>query len=244
MRQQPLQNTVERLRKQLLEMEGRTKPLHDTSTKLGLPFLERHFPNHSFPTGTIHEFVSTKPEHTACTSAFILALLAKLEGSTGMYVWIGKQRQIFAPSLPVFGILPQQLIFINLSKPRDILWATEEALKCKSLNGVISEVEGITFAQSQRLQLTVEKSGVTGFMLRTNAEHITATACAARWLITPIMSENEDELPGIGFARWQIALLKVRNGNTASFNMGWRNGQFYTAKKRAMPLSLSQAGGS
>lgn len=69
-----------------------------------------------------------------------------------------KTTPIIPPGLNYFGIPAHQIIFINLVKPKDILWATEEALKCQSLNGVISELEAITFAQSQRLQLTVEKA--------------------------------------------------------------------------------------
>lgn len=224
--QQPHQKfIIERLQRQILDLEGfKAEPEH-SKTKLGLNNLERNFPNQVFPTGTIHEFVSEKPEYTACTSAFISILLAKLNTSGGVYVWIGKQRQLFPAGLKNFGIQPHQIIFINLVKQKDILWATEEALKCKSLSGVISELETITFAQSQRLQLTVEKSKVTGFILRTQTEHISATACAARWQISPIASQNEDNLPGLGFATWQVNLLKVRNGSTTSCNMSYQHGE-------------------
>lgn len=216
---------IERLQRQILDLEGfKAKPEH-LKTKLGLKKLEGNFPNQVFPTGTIHEFLSGKPEYTACTSAFISTLLTKLNANNGVYIWIGKQRQLFPAGLKSFGIQPHQIIFINLVKQKDILWATEEALKCKSISGVISELEEITFAQSQRLQLTVEKSKVTGFILRTQTEHINATACAARWQITPLASENEDHLPGVGFAKWQVDLLKVRNGSSTSCIITYHHGK-------------------
>lgn len=130
------------------------------------------------------------------------------------------------------------------AKPKDILWATEEALKCQSLNGVISELEAITFAQSQRLQLTVEKSKVTGFILRTQTGPIHATPCAARWQISPIASLNLAQLPGVGFANWQVELLKVRNGNTANFSISWYNGQFHTIETPVPQPFLTHAIGS
>lgn len=237
-------NIIERLKRQILDLEGFKTAQGQPQHKIGFAEIERHFPNQVFPTGTIHEFVTGQLEHTACTSAFILALLAKLHAGKGIYVWLGKQRQLFAPALHLFGIPPHQIIFINLAKPKDILWATEEALKCKSLGGVISELESITFAQSQRLQLTVEKSGVTGFILRTHTENINATACAARWQVSPIISQNEDHLPGVGFANWQVDLLKVRNGSPASFSIAWRNRQFYTTETLVQPQLLQQAIGS
>lgn len=219
---------IERLQKQILDLEGYKSEAQQEQSKLDFALIEKHFPNQVFPTGTIHEFVSERPEHTACTSAFIFALLSKLHSNKGIYVWIGKQRQLFAASLVFYGIHPHQIIFINLVKQKDILWATEEALKCKSLSAVISELEDITFAQSQRLQLTVEKSKVTGFILRTQAERINATACAARWQITPTASANQENLPGVGFARWKVELLKVRNGSTASCTLTYQHRKFST----------------
>lgn len=221
---------IERLQREILDLEGfKAKAAHQ-QTKLGLRTLESNFPNQTFPTGTIHEFLSETPEHTACTSAFISGVLTKLNKQNGVYLWIGRQRHLFPVGLRKFGIQPHQIIFINLVKQKDILWATEEALKCKSLSGVISELEDITFAQSQRLQLTVEKSKVTGFILRTQTERISATACAARWQIKPLASENEDFLPGVGFSKWQVNLLKVRNGNTASCTISYQHGQLTTVE--------------
>lgn len=224
--QQPLKKIIiERLQREILDLEGfKTKAQH-AQPKLGLKTLEDNFPNQTFPTGTIHEFISEKPEHRACTSAFISGVLTKLNNQNGVYIWIAKQKQLFPVGLRKFGIQPHQIIFINLVKPKDILWATEEALKCKSLSGVISELEDITFAQSQRLQLTVEKSKVTGFILRTQTDRINATACAARWQIKPLTSENKERLPGVGFAKWQVDLLKVRNGNTASCIITYHHGE-------------------
>ena len=216
---------IERLQRQILDLEGFKAKSEDVKTKLGLKKLEGNFPNQVFPTGTIHEFLSEKPEHTACTSAFISSLLGELHAGNGVYIWIGKQRQLFPAGLKKFGLQPHQIIFVNLIKQKDILWATEEALKCKSISGVISELEEITFAQSQRLQLTVEKSKVTGFILRTQPERINATACAARWQISPLASENQDNVPGVGFAKWRVDLLKVRNGSTASCTIIYHHGK-------------------
>jgi len=243
--QQPLKKIIiERLQREILDLEGFKKKAPHAQTKLGLRALEANFPNQTFPTGTIHEFVSENPEHTACTSAFISSVLTKLNKQNGIYIWIGRQKQLFPGGLRNFGIQPHQIIFINLVKQKDILWATEEALKCKSLSGVISELEDITFAQSQRLQLTVEKSKVTGFILRTQTERISATACAARWQIKPLSSENESLLPGVGFSKWQVDLLKVRNGNTASHTITYHHGQLAIVETRNTYPFTHQAIGS
>ncbi|RZJ82359.1 MAG: Error-prone repair protein ImuA [Flavobacterium sp.] len=220
------ENIIEQLRQQITVLEGHKQLPTKSSKNIGLNFLDACFPQRVFPTGVIHEFLSEEAENLACTTAFIGGLLAKINPKNSFYIWIGNQKKVFPAGLKVFGLQPHQIIFISLAKQKDILWATEEALKCKSVQGVISELESISFAQSQRLQLTIEKSNVTCYILRTNNQ-TNATTCTARWQISPQVSYSTDaELPGIGFANWKVELLKVRNGTPTSFNVAWLNGQF------------------
>ncbi len=242
--QKVIQKTIiERLQRQILALEG-FKPKADYSQqKIGLGIVEESFPNAVFPTGVIHEFLCGQPEQTASSIAFISGILAKLCTPKAIYVWIGKQHQFFPVGLKKFGIQPHQIIFINLTQQKDILWATEEALKCKSLSGVVAELDTINFAQSQRLQLTVEKSKVTGFILRTQAESVSATPCAARWQINALSSDNPNGLPGVGFPKWQVDVLKIRNGNPTSCIVTWRDGKFNSVETLQHSF-ISQAIGS
>jgi protein ImuA len=134
---------------------------------------------------------------------------------------------VFPPGLAAFGIEPDRVIFVDLKRDRDVLWVAEEALKCEGLAAVIAEVRGIDFTQSRRLQLAVEQSRVTGFIMRTDPKKLTATACTARWKITPIPGVLEVDMPGVGFPRWQVELLKVRNGNPGVWQLEWRESSFY-----------------
>jgi protein ImuA len=135
---------------------------------------------------------------------------------------------VYPPGLAAFGIEPDRVIFVDLKRDQDVLWVAEEALKCEGLAAVIAEVRGIDFTQSRRLQLAVEQSRVTGFILRTDPKKLTATACTARWKITPIPGELEGDMPGVGFPRWQVELLKVRNGNPGVWQLEWRENSFHT----------------
>jgi protein ImuA len=235
------QNIIERLQQQILSLEGFKEVAEHAKNKVEIAKIESSFPHHIFPTGVIHEFLNPLPEQTACTSAFISVLLSKIHQKKGFYLWISKQRHIFPTALKNFGIQPHQIIFINLTQPKDLLWATEEALKCKGVSAVISELDEISFAQSQRLQLTVEKSKVTGFILRSKSQAINATACAARWEIRPSLSFSDDDLPGVGFTQWQVNLLKVRNGNPASYQITWRNHQLLNNDIHYQPTALHQS---
>lgn len=200
------------------------------------PFSEA-FPNHIFPIAAVHEFVSYEPAHAASTSGFITALTGKIMKSGDICLWIGNEKKTFAPGVKHFGIDPDQIIFINTPKPRDMLWIIEEALKCESLAVVIGEIRELGFTESRRLMLAVERSGVTGFIHRYCPSCENAVACTTRWKITPLASTIDDDLPGVGHSCWDVQLLKVKNGKPDSWQVSWSGGCFLplTDKKLLIP---------
>jgi len=46
--------------------------------------------------------------------------------------------------------------------------------------------------------------------------------------------EPVDGLPGLGFPRWQVELLKVRNGQPGSWVVEWSDGRFKPARKQVL----------
>jgi protein ImuA len=237
---------INQLRQNILRWEGFKSFGDSNAQNFGLGPIENSFPNQIFPTGTIHEFLTPVREQAAASGGFIGALLGKLMQNGGISLWISTSRTLFPPALKAFGVEPDRIIFVDLKKEKDVLWATEEALKCEGLTAVITELRDLTFAQSRRLQLAVEKSKVTGFILRSDLRKLTSTACVARWQITSIPSEIEDDMPGVGFPRWQIELLKVRNGNPGIFQLGWSAGRFVQVQENdthgSIPLQIRKTG--
>jgi protein ImuA len=144
----------------------------------------------------------------------------------GAAVWIGSSRNLFPPALKMFGIEPDRILFIDLQKEKDILWSLEEALKCEGLSAVVGEMPGLNFTTSRRFQLAVEQSRVTGFILRSNPRSLHTNACVSRWKIKPLPTQADDGLPGLGFPRWQVELLKIRNGRPGAWKVEWEAGRF------------------
>jgi protein ImuA len=99
-------------------------------------------------------------------------------------------------------------------------------LKCEGLAAVVGELSQLDFTVSRRLQLAVEQSRVTGFILRVNPRQLTTTACVTRWQITSLPSVLPGEIPGVGFPRWNVQLLKVRNGKPGNWKIEWNAGKF------------------
>jgi len=217
---------IAQLQKDILLWQG-FKPQQAGSTgNFGLGPIEEVFPNGVFPTGTIHEFVTAVPEDAAASGGFIAGLLKVLMQHGGVCLWISQSRKLFPPALKNFGVEPDRVIFVDVKREKEVLWATEEALKCEGLAAVIVELQELNFAQSRRLQLAVEKSKVTGFVLRSDPLKLSSTACVARWQISSIPSMLERGMPGVGFPRWRIELLKVRNGLPGAWQMEWSKGRF------------------
>lgn len=217
---------ISQLRKDILLLEGFKPPTAGAVSVVELGPVEAAFPNNTFPTGTIHEFLGIETEQAAACTGFMAALLGKLMQNEGICVWISTSRKLFPPALKAFGIEPDRVIFVDLKREKDALWAIEEALKCEGLAAVIGELKEISFAQSRRLQLTVESSRVTGFILRTDAHKLNTTACTARWEINSLPSDPGSDIPGLGFPRWQVELLKVRNGHPGTWQIEWAEGRF------------------
>jgi protein ImuA len=216
------------LQTDILRLQG-FKPANSAAVDLGLGPIKDAFPNASFPLGCVHEFLSEKKEDGAATSGFISGLLSALMGSSGTTLWIASARTLFPPALRSFGIQPDRFIFIDLQKEKDVLWVMDEALKCGALTAVVGELSEISFTESRRLQLAVEQSKVTGFIVRRNIRKLNTTACVSRWKISSMPSESIDNLPGIGFPQWKVELLRIRNGRPNAWNIIWMNNKFHPA---------------
>lgn len=217
---------IRQLQQEILAMQGyKSVSGHQRLPAVPGP-IEKAFPNNAFPTGAIHEFLSPAQEHAAATSGFMTGLLGKFMRHNGACLWISTRRMAFPPALQLFGIPPERIIFVDLARERDALWAIEEALKCNALSAVVGELKELSFTESRRLQLAVESSRVTGFIHRYQPRKENPVACAARWKITAIASKLEDGMPGVGHPRWQVQLLKVRNGQPGSWQIEWHGGDF------------------
>lgn len=223
---------IRQLRAKIMEMEGFSSPTQTTTSSLDLGAILPAFPGGKFPLGTIHEFISLHPADAASTNGFIAALLSALVRKGGFCLWVSNRRSIFPPGLKRFGLEPDQVIFIDLKREKDVLWTIEQGLKCSTLSVVVGELQEISFTESQRLQLAVEQSKVTGLLHRHNPKYQHALACSTRWQIVSLGSELPDRMPGVGFPTWQIALLKVKNGKPGEWKACWKDGRLQSLPAR------------
>jgi protein ImuA len=224
---------INRLQKDILSLQGFKATLGNADIAVDLGPIKNVFPGNNFPVEAMHEFIFASAEDAAATGGFVAGVLASLMKTGGVSIWIGTEQTIFPPALRSFGIAPDKMIFIELKKENEMLWAMEEALKCEGLAAVIAEVKELNFTVSRRLQLAVEQSKTTGFILRLSPRTLNTTACITRWKITSLPSELAGNMPGVGFPCWNVELLKVRNGKPGSWQIAFIGGRFRHIYKMA-----------
>jgi len=221
---------IAQLQKDILPLQG-FKTAGRYVPKVDLGIINHVFPNNTFPTGTIHEFISYGKEDSVASAGFVAGIMGMLMKGGGITAWITMVPVLYPPALISFNINPANILMIKVSKEKDLLWTAEEVLKCEGLAAVVLEMRELDFNTSRRLQLIVERSRVTGFILREQPRRLITTASIARWQITSAGSIlTEKDMPGVGHPAWKVELLKLRNGKPGSWKLYWSNKKFQLVK--------------
>ena len=230
---------IKDLKEHILFLQG-YKRSTDNSIRINLGPIDNSFPNECFPLASTHEFIVERDEDSSATKGFICHIISELMKLNEVCIWITSFENVFPPALKLFGVNPDKIVFIHVKRQKEILWVMEEALKCDGLAAVVGEIAEINFTETRRLQLAVEKSQVTGFIIRNKPRSINITACVSRWKISQIPSELKKNLPGVGFPRWDIELLKIRNGKPGSWKIEYSNGLLHAVEKEEELIALMQ----
>lgn len=228
---------LSQLQSDILRFQG-FKPADYLADSTWLGVINQSFPNATFPIGAVHEFLAQGMEEMASTSGFVSAVASHLMKGHGVAMWISQRKWMFPPAFKTFGLSPDRILFVKTSNEKESMWVTEEALKCGALTVVVSELSDLSFTASRRLQLAVEQSKVTGFVLRYKYKHLSTNACVSRWQISSLPSDSVDDLPGIGFPKWRVELLRIRNGYPDAWNVQWNNGEFSISSLQPKSISF------
>lgn len=231
---------LNKLRQDLLLWQGFKPAEGEAAQCVGLGEIEAAFPGGVFPRKAIHEFICGAPDQTAATDGFIAGLLSVLMADGTGCVWISTARRLFPPSLAAFNVEADRIIFVDVRNDREVLWVMEEALRCEGLAAVVAEVDGLSLVESRRLQLAAEQQGIPAMIIRKDPKRLVAGVSTARWQISPLPSAAEPGMPGVGFPRWRVDLLKVRSGNPGSWILEWEADKFLQVPAQKVFVQLAQ----
>ncbi len=93
--------------------------------------------------GALHEIAAASEAHLAAAAGFALGLAARSQTHT---CWIAEDMALaesgapYGPGLDAFGLAPERLLTVSAARRGDLLWAMEEALRCRAVGAVIGEL--------------------------------------------------------------------------------------------------------
>lgn len=199
-----------------------TLPRQARALPLGLAAIDAALPWGGLLGGALHEV--SGPVDDGAAAGFCGVLLARLAQAAPV-LWIAANRELHGPGLAALGLDPGRLILIEAPRPRDRLWAFEEALRSPGLAAALGEIAALDLTASRRLQLAAEASGVTGLILRQGAAAPRgASAARTRWHVAALPSRTAI---GVGAPRWRVELAQCRGGGTGSWDIEWRKGGWH-----------------
>jgi protein ImuA len=146
-------------------------------------------------------------------------------------VWIAEDLSLaengalYGPGLDEAGIAPEQLITITAARGRDVLWAMEEALRCRAVGVVIGELRARDIDQvaTRRLSLAAAAGNALGLFLRTapNDDH---SAAVTRWIIGAAPSASPaGKSRGVGAPQLAARLVRNRRGHLGTWIVEWNS---------------------
>jgi protein ImuA len=202
--------------------------------------------------GALHELAPAAPMQLGATSGFGLAVAARASGDRRQVLWIatdyaaGEGGGPYGPGLDLFGLAAARLLVLRVSKPVDVLWAMEEALRCRALACVVAEMTGegeaADLTATRRLALAA-REGVSarnsglGLLIRHRTTAM-PSAAATRWEIAAALSQP-DAYGGIGRARFDLSLRKNRRGPSGRWIIEWNHHE--RAFQPAVSVSVAPA---
>lgn len=155
--------------------------------------------------------------HEACgaaADAFAVVMAAKLSGPL---VWIGRGAQVrsLAPTALQAFFDPRRLVIAGCESRKEILWATEQALRCGGVAGVITEMGmGPDLKESRRLQLAAEAGRSLGLVVIGRAAQ--SSAAQTRWQCEALpCADAKGE-------SWRWSLQKNKSGRTGTWDVSWQ----------------------
>lgn len=174
------QTVLADLRDRLARIEA--GPARKGSTLSLGPGLDGWLPKGGLVCGAVHEVMPQERALPAAAMGFSILALARLDAAAGPILWLARagRGRLYARGLAGLGFDPGRLILVTPSSAQDLLWAAEEALRCRGIGAVVMEVASLGLTPARRLALAAEAGGTLGLLLRETAG---ASSCCSRWCI-------------------------------------------------------------
>ena len=156
--------------------------------------------------------------------------LAALPVSAAPVLWVSdrlsrrENGRLYGAALRQLGIR-NKLLRVEVSHPRDVLWAMEEGAACAGLAAVVGEIHGapevLSFTATKRLALRAETAKVPIWLLRTG-DPGALSAARERWRVRSMPSQRHPYDPQApGAPQWEAELFRARGRSPGTWSAGY-----------------------
>jgi len=186
--------------------------------------------------GALHEIAAAGEAHVAAATGFVAGVAALASQWT---VWVAEDMAAlesgapYGPGLDAFGVAPERRTTVAVAQRRDLLWAMEEALRCRAVACVIGEIRhgALDAVAVRRLSLAATDTGALALILRA-APGDDASTAATRWIVSAAAADGAEP-------RVLAQLVRNRRGPRGQWILEWSDsdGRF-TCAAHAQPVAL------
>jgi protein ImuA len=216
---------------------------------LGLPGVDAALQG-GLARGAVHELAPADSIQVGAVAGFALALaaLAVTEGRSALWIqteYAALEAGVpYGPGLDLFGLPLRHLLILRVSRPLDLLWAFEEALKSRSVAAVLAELPesgaAADLTATRRLSLAARAGGGLGLLLRHRPCPL-ATAAMTRWQVAAAVSQP-DAYGGLGRTAFDLSLRKNRRGRCGRWIVCWNHDERIFVPQ-ALSLGVAETAG-
>jgi protein ImuA len=179
----------------------------------------------------LHEIAAAGEAEIAAASAFALAIAVRGAQARAV-LWIAEDMALaesgapYGPGLDEIGLAPEQVVTVAVARARDVLWAMEEALRCRGVGAVVGELRthNIDAVAGRRLALATTQQRTCALLLRAKPDP-RPLAAATRWIVSaaraPSSPAFERGPQGAGPPAIGLELVRNRHGRTGSWILEW-----------------------
>ncbi len=207
----------------------------------------------------LHEIAAESEAESAAASLFALALARRVAPS-GAVLWIVEGMALaesgmpYGPGLDEIGLAPERMVTVAAPHPRDVLWAMEEALRCRGLGAVIGEIRepsAVDAVIARRLSLAAHRQRLA-LLLRAKPDP-RPLAAATRWVVGAAPSALHSSAPAVESGRREpqatgppvlaVRLVRNRYGPAGSWLLEWNRAgeRFDLASAHSQPVAEEAA---
>lgn len=242
----PKNRFPEDLRRAVRRLEGRPEPLDEAAGLLpfGIAPIDQALGG-GLARAALHEIAAASEAEAAAATGFALAL-AGFSAPARAVLWVAEEMAHresgapYGPGLDEVGLAPEAVLVVAAAHPRDVLWAMEEALRCRAVGAVVGEIRkanAVDGVASRRLSLAAARHQRLALLLRARPE-TQPVAAATRWIVGAAPSPKR-ALSAVGPSAFAVRLVRNRHGRLGSWTLEWNRAEhrFELAPTHSQPVA-------